>query len=45
MRENQQSQNLGRPGMVNPNQFAMRANNMRNNIMNGTVPREMANKM
>ncbi|KAL6244659.1 hypothetical protein RBB50_008187 [Rhinocladiella similis] len=45
MRENQQSQNLGRPGMVNPNQFAMRANNMRNNIMNGTVPREMANKI
>ncbi|KIW15487.1 hypothetical protein PV08_05533 [Exophiala spinifera] len=45
MRENQQSQNLARPGMVNPNQFAMRANNMRNNIMNGAVPREMANKM
>ncbi|KIX06439.1 uncharacterized protein Z518_04415 [Rhinocladiella mackenziei CBS 650.93] len=42
MRENQQNQNLARPGMM-PNQFAMR--NMRNNMMNGNLPRDMANKM
>ena len=44
MRENQQNQNLARPGMMNQNQFAMRAN-MRNNLMNGNIPRDMANKM
>lgn len=44
LRENQQSQNLARPGMVNPNQFAMR-NNMRNNILNGNVPRDMTKQM
>jgi hypothetical protein len=47
MRESQQSSNLARPGMMNP-QFAMRAN-MRNSMMNGNIPgnipREMANKM
>ncbi|KAI1628983.1 hypothetical protein EDD37DRAFT_30971 [Exophiala viscosa] len=44
MRENQQNQNLARPGMMNQNQFAMRAN-MRNNLMNGNIPRDMANKI
>ncbi|EHY54496.1 hypothetical protein HRR83_004382 [Exophiala dermatitidis] len=44
MRENQQSQNLARPGMMNANQFAMRAN-MRNNMMNGNVPRDMSKQM
>lgn len=44
IRENQQNQNLARPGMMASNQFAMRAN-MRNNLMNGNIPREMASKM
>lgn len=44
MRESQQNQNLARPGMMNPNQFAMRANMAaRNGMMNGTMPN--ANKM
>ncbi|EXJ92567.1 hypothetical protein A1O3_01119 [Capronia epimyces CBS 606.96] len=43
MRENAQSQNLARPNMVNSNQY-MRAN-MRNNMMNGNVPRDMAKQM
>jgi hypothetical protein len=43
MRENQQNQNLARPGMMAANRF-MQAN-MRQNIMNGQVPREIANKM
>ncbi|ETI28591.1 hypothetical protein G647_01041 [Cladophialophora carrionii CBS 160.54] len=43
MRENQQSQNLARPGMMAGNRF-MPAN-MRNNMINGNVSREMASKM
>jgi hypothetical protein len=43
MRENQQSQNLARPNMMAANRF-MPAN-MRNNMMNGNVSREMASKM
>jgi len=43
MRENQQNQ-INRPGMMNPNQFAMRANMAaRNGMMNGNMPN--ANKM
>jgi hypothetical protein len=42
LRENQQNQNLARPGMM-ANRF-MQAN-MRNNMMNGNVPKEMVNKM
>ncbi len=43
MRENQQNQNLTRPGMMGTNRFMQ--GNMRTNMMNGNVPREMANKM
>ncbi|KAK5209406.1 hypothetical protein LTR99_007833 [Exophiala xenobiotica] len=42
MRESQQSQNLARPNVMQQN-YAVR--NIRNNIMNGNMPREMANKM
>ena len=36
MRETQQGAGLGRPGMMNPNQFAMR--NMQNRMANGAIP-------
>ena len=42
IRESQQSQNLTRPNMMNQNY--VRAN-MRNNMINGNLPREMVNKM
>jgi hypothetical protein len=42
MRESQQSQNLARPNVMQQN-YAVR--NIRNNVMNGNIPREMANKM
>ncbi|EXJ70304.1 uncharacterized protein A1O5_06372 [Cladophialophora psammophila CBS 110553] len=40
MRENQQNQNLTRPGMMTANRFAIQAN-LRNNVVNGN---NMANK-
>ena len=43
MREN--SQTMMRPGMMNANQYAMRAN-MRNGMVNGgAMPAEMAKRM